>query len=56
MKFEPVVLQSRDGLTATLYLADNTQVLPVRCDAVVTDPPYGIGKRGTPMRSPLNNI
>jgi site-specific DNA-methyltransferase (adenine-specific) len=31
---------------ATLYLADSTDVLPTleRVDAVITDPPYGIGK------------
>lgn len=34
---------------ATLYLADCREVLPIlpRADAVVTDPPYGLGERWT---------
>lgn len=33
---------SRNGVTATLYLGDCRDVLPLACDAVVTDPPYGV--------------
>ena len=37
---------------ATLYLADCREVLPTlgRVDAVVTDPPYGIGISANPVR------
>jgi site-specific DNA-methyltransferase (adenine-specific) len=35
-------LVGRHGLTATLYHADCLDVLPLACDAVVTDPPYGV--------------
>ncbi len=35
-------LVGRHGLTATLYHADCLDVLPIECDAVMTDPPYGI--------------
>lgn len=35
-------LVGRHGLTATLYNADCLDVLPLACDAVVTDPPYGL--------------
>ena len=34
-------LVGRHGLAATLYNADCLDVLPLACDAVVTDPPYG---------------
>ena len=34
-------LVGRHGLTATLYNADCLDVMPLACDAVVTDPPYG---------------
>lgn len=37
-------LVGRHGLTATLYNADCLDVLPIACDAVVTDPPYGINR------------
>ena len=33
----------RHGLTATLYLGDCKELLPMKCDIVLTDPPYGIG-------------
>ena len=38
----PVVLQRfvRGHLSATLYLGDCQEMLPMVCDAVVTDPPY----------------
>ena len=36
----------------TLILADCLDVLPVECDAVVTDPPYGIGKAEWDLRIP----
>lgn len=32
----------QNGLTATIHLADCLDVLPLACDAVVTDPPYGV--------------
>lgn len=39
-----VVLQRfvRGHLSATLYNGDCCEMLPIQCDAVVTDPPYGI--------------
>lgn len=37
----PVVLES-ERCTATLYLGDCHDLLPIEADAVVTDPPYGI--------------
>lgn len=39
---EPLVLRS-SRCTATLYLADCHDLLPIEADAVVSDPPYGIG-------------
>jgi site-specific DNA-methyltransferase (adenine-specific) len=33
----------RGHLSATLYLGDCLDVLPLEADAVITDPPYGIG-------------
>jgi len=41
-KMEPVVIGN-----ATLYLGDCAAILPTlnRVDAVITDPPYGLGKR-----------
>lgn len=41
---------SRGALTWTLILADCADVLPVQCDAVVTDPPYGIGFAAQPTK------
>lgn len=38
---EPLVLRS-SRCTATLYLADCRDILPVAVDAIVSDPPYGI--------------
>ena len=38
---EPLVLRS-SRCTATLYLADCHDLLPIEADAVVSDPPYGI--------------
>ena len=35
----------RHGQTATLYKADCLTLLPLACDAVITDPPYGLGDR-----------
>lgn len=42
------IITTKSGLTATLYLADCLDVLPTleRVDAVITDPPYGIGWDG----------
>lgn len=39
------IITTKSGLTATLYLADCLEVLPTlgRVDAVITDPPYGVG-------------
>ncbi len=39
---EPVVFRGRYS-TATLYCADCLTLLPIKADAVVSDPPYGIG-------------
>lgn len=39
--------------TVTLYKADCLDVLPLKADAVVTDPPYGIGKKAA-TRRPTN--
>jgi len=39
---EPLVVRLSDSVIITL--ADCRDVLPVQCDAVVTDPPYNIGK------------
>ena len=38
--------------TATLYLGDCADILPTlgKVDAVVTDPPYGIGIAANPVR------
>jgi DNA modification methylase len=38
---EPLVVRLSDSVT--IINADCRDVLPVECDAVVTDPPYGIG-------------
>ncbi len=38
----PQQFVGRNGLTATLYNADCVCLLPIDCDAVITDPPYGI--------------
>lgn len=48
-----VVLQRfvRGHLSATLYLADSSEMLPIKCDAVITDPPYGIGEHGGACRT-----
>jgi len=32
------------GVFAELHLGDCRDLLPIACDAIVTDPPYGIGK------------
>ena len=40
-RVEPLVLRS-SRCTATLYLADCHDLLPIEADAVVSDPPYGI--------------
>ena len=44
-------LVGRHGLTATLYNTDCMELLPLACDAVVTDPPYGIGEHGGACRT-----
>lgn len=44
---------TRNGVTATLYLGDCLQIMPTlgKVDAVVTDPPYGIGEHGGKCRT-----
>jgi hypothetical protein len=47
------LVESHDGIgSATLYLADCFEVLPglERVDAVITDPPYGIGFAAQPTK------
>jgi site-specific DNA-methyltransferase (adenine-specific)/modification methylase len=41
---EPIVVRLSDSVT--IINADCRDMLPVKCDAVVTDPPYGIYDRG----------
>ena len=57
MKFPPDIEVVGDGPlvrhfgdTVTLYLADCTTLLPLQCDAVVTDPPFGIGFARQPTK------
>jgi DNA modification methylase len=35
-------LVGRHGLTATLYLGDCKDILPMKADALISDPPYGM--------------
>jgi site-specific DNA-methyltransferase (adenine-specific)/modification methylase len=46
----PVVVRLSDSVS--IINADCLDVLPVKCDAVVTDPPYGIGKDAATRRPP----
>ena len=39
---QPIVLRS-SRVTCTLYCGDCLDLLPIESDAVVTDPPYGLG-------------
>lgn len=47
MTQEPRIF-TRNGVTATLHLGDCLEIMPTlgKVDAVVTDPPYGIGRDG----------
>lgn len=43
-KVNQVVALRGNGVTCTLYHADCMDLLPIEADAVVTDPPYGLGE------------
>lgn len=45
---QPIVVRLSDSVT--IIHADCRDVLPVECDAVVTDPPYGIGFAAQPTK------
>lgn len=53
-KQEPIRITTRTGNWCELWNADCLDLLPIAADAVITDPPYGIGRDGHKKTTGVN--